>query len=279
MLAQKKADLSALRTRTGNSRSIDRLQRSAPEMVSKAKKVATPLASIQVERSSGVTSQASVLFQLMATRQSIADWIVESGTLHAQAGGQITDSRGSGRLPHWFRALNAHLFENSAAAIDLRSNEPGVFAQGRIVSELSGVTPKFSGYNGDGGQRRSQFMRGAGSQCHQGSQALTPGHLILQREHLLFARSEGVGNLAGKECDQAGRDQESNPHADQMRRQALFGMVISEEAGLRRDEEEQAKTGDGQQAESAGPAFSQNHGGERDQHQIDEAERIHGAAG
>ncbi len=83
MLAQKKADLSALRTRTGNSRSIDRLQRSAPEMVSKAKMVATPLASIQVERSSGVTSQASVLFQLMATRQSIADWIVESGTLHA----------------------------------------------------------------------------------------------------------------------------------------------------------------------------------------------------
>jgi small-conductance mechanosensitive channel len=72
-------------TGAGLRGSIDRLQRSAPEMVSKAKMVATPLASIKVERSSGVTSQATVLFQLMATRQSIADWIVESGNLHAQA--------------------------------------------------------------------------------------------------------------------------------------------------------------------------------------------------
>lgn len=71
---------------TGLAGDIDRLQRSAPELAdSKTKAVSPALASLDTERSSGVSSQATVLFQLLGTRQDLDRWIRDNDELHQQA--------------------------------------------------------------------------------------------------------------------------------------------------------------------------------------------------
>ncbi|WP_128915204.1 mechanosensitive ion channel family protein [Granulicella sibirica] len=69
--------------KTGLAGDIDRLQRSAPELAAaKGKSVAPPLASLDIQRSSGVTSEAVALFQLLSTRHAIDQWIQETQDLH-----------------------------------------------------------------------------------------------------------------------------------------------------------------------------------------------------
>ena len=65
---------------------IERLQRSAPELAdTKTRAVSPALASLDTERSSGVSSQAVVLFQLLGTRGDIDHWIHDNDELHQQA--------------------------------------------------------------------------------------------------------------------------------------------------------------------------------------------------
>ena len=72
--------------KTGLAGDIDRLQRSAPELAAaKGKSVAPPLASLDIERSSGVTSEAVALFQLLSTRHAIDQWVQETQDLHNEA--------------------------------------------------------------------------------------------------------------------------------------------------------------------------------------------------
>ncbi len=62
---------------SGLSGDIDRLQRSVPELVSGKTKaiLPAPLENLSTARSSGVSTQAVVLFQLLATRHAIDAWI------------------------------------------------------------------------------------------------------------------------------------------------------------------------------------------------------------
>lgn len=71
---------------SGLSGDIDRLQRSVPELVSGKTKaiLPAPLENLSTARSSGVSTQAVVLFQLLATRHAIDAWIGESDALHDQ---------------------------------------------------------------------------------------------------------------------------------------------------------------------------------------------------
>ncbi len=71
----------------GLSGDIDRLQRSVPELVAGKGKAIVPasLENLSAARSSGVSTQAVVLFQLLATRHSIDSWVAESDSLHDQA--------------------------------------------------------------------------------------------------------------------------------------------------------------------------------------------------
>ena len=71
----------------GLSGDIDRLQRSVPELVASKGTAVVPgsLESLSTARSSGVSTQAVALFQLLATRHSIDTWISESDSLHSQA--------------------------------------------------------------------------------------------------------------------------------------------------------------------------------------------------
>ena len=65
---------------------IDRLQHSAPELVdAKYKPVASTIESIGPIRDAGVTSQATMLFQLMSSQSAINERIQELQTLHTQA--------------------------------------------------------------------------------------------------------------------------------------------------------------------------------------------------
>ncbi len=70
---------------------IARLQLSIPELGSSDGKgnaiVPAQLQSVSAARSSGVSTQAVILFQLLATRHSIDSWISESDKLHEQATG------------------------------------------------------------------------------------------------------------------------------------------------------------------------------------------------
>ena len=72
---------------SGLAGDIDRLQRSVPELASGKGKaiVPAPLETLSAARSSGVSTQAVVLFQLLATRHAIDAWIGESDALHDQA--------------------------------------------------------------------------------------------------------------------------------------------------------------------------------------------------
>ncbi len=72
--------------RAGLAGDIERLQRTAPELTdTKSKVVATQLESLSSEKSSGVSSQATVLFRLLATRRSIDQQIADTQALHQQA--------------------------------------------------------------------------------------------------------------------------------------------------------------------------------------------------
>lgn len=72
--------------KTGLGGDVERLERSAPELVAGAKPVVpAPLASLNAARSSGVTSQASALFRLLTTQHSIDQWIDDTNALHTQA--------------------------------------------------------------------------------------------------------------------------------------------------------------------------------------------------
>ena len=65
---------------------VDRLERTAPELTdTKAKVVPTPLESLSTARSAGVSSQATVVFQLLSTRNQINQWIQATDALHQQA--------------------------------------------------------------------------------------------------------------------------------------------------------------------------------------------------
>ena len=66
---------------------MERLERSAPELVAGAKTV-VPRAPRQPQRrgaSSGVTSQASALFRLLTTQHAIDQWVDDNNALHTQA--------------------------------------------------------------------------------------------------------------------------------------------------------------------------------------------------
>lgn len=72
---------------TGLSGDIARLERSAPELGDAKLKpvVATPLESASAARSAGVSTQATVLFQLLSTERAIDQWLDEEDALHKQA--------------------------------------------------------------------------------------------------------------------------------------------------------------------------------------------------
>ena len=72
--------------RSGLAGDIERLQRTAPELTDmKAKPVSAPLESLNNERSAGVSSQATVLVQLLTSRQAIDHSIQATDALHQQA--------------------------------------------------------------------------------------------------------------------------------------------------------------------------------------------------
>ena len=73
--------------RAGLAGDIERLQRTVPELATdKSKPVATaPIENLSSAASSGVTSQATVIFQLLGTRRAIDGWVRELDTLHSDA--------------------------------------------------------------------------------------------------------------------------------------------------------------------------------------------------
>lgn len=72
---------------TGLSGDIERLERSAPELGDAKLKpvVATPLDSASAARSAGVSTQATVLYQLLTAEHAIDQWLNEENALHTQA--------------------------------------------------------------------------------------------------------------------------------------------------------------------------------------------------
>lgn len=84
----KVAGVSLAQGNSGLQGQIDKLQHAIPEVVdNKVKPVANTLQSIGSLRDAGVTTQAQVLFQLMATERAIDDRIQELKKLHGQADG------------------------------------------------------------------------------------------------------------------------------------------------------------------------------------------------
>ena len=73
-------------TNGGLAGDIDRLQRSVPELSNGKVNAIVPaqLQNVSAAKSSGVSSQAVVLFQLLAARHSVDTWISESDNLHKQ---------------------------------------------------------------------------------------------------------------------------------------------------------------------------------------------------
>ncbi len=84
---RKIAVTSDLGANAGLNGDIAGLQRSVPELVSGKTKPIVPasLETLNEAKSSGVSTQAVVLFQLLATRHSIDSWVAESDALHEQA--------------------------------------------------------------------------------------------------------------------------------------------------------------------------------------------------
>lgn len=82
----KVAGISAAQSGTKLQTDINQLQSSAPELADpKAKPVAHSMESLSAARESGVTSLASLLFQLVTTERAIDQRIEETRTLHDQA--------------------------------------------------------------------------------------------------------------------------------------------------------------------------------------------------
>jgi small-conductance mechanosensitive channel len=72
--------------KAGLAGDIARLQQSAPEIqAGKGKPIISSLESLDSARSSGVSSQAVTLFQLLTTRRAIEQWLEEEQELHTQA--------------------------------------------------------------------------------------------------------------------------------------------------------------------------------------------------
>ena len=82
---QKIVSMSDAQTGTGLAADIDRLQRSIPELQSKNKTAAPQLTTLDSARTAGVTSQGSVLFQLLGSRHSLDSLIRENDQLSKQA--------------------------------------------------------------------------------------------------------------------------------------------------------------------------------------------------
>ncbi len=82
---QKIVGISTSKGDTGLAADIDRLQESIPELQSKNKTASTQLVTLESARSSGVTSQGTVLFQLFETRHSLDTLIDYNNDLHKQA--------------------------------------------------------------------------------------------------------------------------------------------------------------------------------------------------
>ena len=80
------AGISASQTNSGLQGDIDRLQHAAPELVDRnVKPVAHTIEALGSLRDAGVTSQATVLFQLVGTEHAIDERLRETQTLHDQA--------------------------------------------------------------------------------------------------------------------------------------------------------------------------------------------------
>ena len=79
--------MSDTRGKVGLAGDVERLERGAPELADKTLKqvVSAPLQSPTSESSSGVSSQAQVLFSLLGTQHSIDQWLQTVDALHAQA--------------------------------------------------------------------------------------------------------------------------------------------------------------------------------------------------
>jgi len=83
---QKVSSVSGISNDTGFLAQIEQLEQSAPGLSSgKPATVAPTLESLSAAKSAGVTSQASVLFDLLSTRQSIEGLMKEADSLHQQA--------------------------------------------------------------------------------------------------------------------------------------------------------------------------------------------------
>jgi small-conductance mechanosensitive channel len=82
---QKIVGISTSKGDTGLAADIDRLQESIPELQSKNKIASAQLVTLESARSSGVTSQGTVLFQLFETRHSLDTLIEYNDDLHKQA--------------------------------------------------------------------------------------------------------------------------------------------------------------------------------------------------
>ena len=82
----KLTSISDMSADTGFAAQVNQLERSAPGLTADKPASAAPtLDSLSAARSSGVTSQAKVLFQLLSSRESIDGLIKEATSLHAQA--------------------------------------------------------------------------------------------------------------------------------------------------------------------------------------------------
>lgn len=78
-------EMSDSQGQAGLAGAIQQLQHTAPELTdTKAKVVPAPLESLSAARSAGVTSQASVMFQLLKTRAALDQWIHDTDALHDQ---------------------------------------------------------------------------------------------------------------------------------------------------------------------------------------------------
>ncbi len=84
---QKILSITEAQSASGFSGDIDHLQRSVPELDSKTKIVAPQLTTLDEARSSGVSSQAGVLIQLLETKHALDLLIQRNNQAHAQAQG------------------------------------------------------------------------------------------------------------------------------------------------------------------------------------------------
>lgn len=82
---QKIAGLSSANGDTGLSADIDRLQQSVPGLQGKNKTSVPQLTTLESARSSGVTSQGRVLFELFETRHALDALLKDNSDLHQQA--------------------------------------------------------------------------------------------------------------------------------------------------------------------------------------------------